>query len=210
MALSLLDLRNRLNTFAGLDLTATEADQLINEGYRELATRAEWTRANRDVGDTVKDQVAYTIPPNVYKILEVHVGGIPFSPTDEETIRRFEDDQLVRRTTGLWWISFTDSGTEQISLHPTPSKAGDEILALSIVVPANLVNNADTPVVPDGFDHAIISYAAARAYEGLEDNPEQSQFHQAFFDRKVDELTRLRLGRVGRGPRQVRIQGIHT
>lgn len=79
MPLTFGDLRSALDDLAGVDLDDDQRDDLINEAHRELAVRSEWYRATITIAG-VTDQEAYTLPSDVYRILNLRVDGEAYKP----------------------------------------------------------------------------------------------------------------------------------
>ena len=210
--MNLSQMREQLNGLAGLDLEPEEADQLLNEGYQELTARAEWSRVYY-TDTTVADQEDYTLPANLYRILDVQLSGIPqYLATDEE-IAHIRAGNLIqnRDYTGsnLYWLEGNSSGVDHLTLYPTPTDAGNTILLIYVSIPAALEDDDDTPVIPSTFHRAIVNYAAARAYELLEDDKDLADRHTLDFETGVERLRRLRYSRKGRGATQLRVSGTH-
>lgn len=210
MAASLASLRANVRDLAGLKkATATEVDALINEGHKELCVRSEWTRANLSLGPLVAGQVAYTLPSNLERILQVESDGNPLTAANEQMVRQIEQDQLNLRAYGLYWLSFNAAGTvESMSLYPTPgaSNAGDSLIATAVVYPATMVEGNST-VVPNAYDRGIRDYVAAQVYGFTEDNMDLREYHEGKFEATVQRLAMLRRSRTGRGGVRVRIEG---
>ncbi len=187
------DLRAQFDDLVGLDLEDTERDALLNEGHRKLATESEWYKAERELGPTVADQAAYALPTDVYRVLELEVGGYEYKPGDRKQIARLNRHEIVLTpgTAGLWWRSYSSSNVQQISLYPTPGTAGTSIIAYVIERPALMTDDADVPVVPEEFRQAIVDYAAGIGFGGDEDNADMRVFYQDQFDRRVIELRKM-------------------
>lgn len=208
MAATLADLRSDVDNLAGLDIEPEERDRLLNEGHVELCVRAEWTRALKEVGPTVADQIAYAYP-DARRILSLSVAGNTYAPTDHESVLSLRAGRLVLRTDGVWWLSYESDGTRKISLYPTPGTAGVSILAECVVEPAELVNDADEPAVPSDFRQALVDYVASLTLGRQEDDPEARELHQAEFERQVQRLSELANMQEGDGPIQAQIAGVH-
>lgn len=204
--MNLAEIRSEAQDILGLDLTDSEADRLANEGATELCVRSEWTRSNVVLGPTVSDTIAYNLPSTVHKPLSLYVDGYLYTPADERVIRQIETGELRQRAFGFWWISFTSSGVEQVSLYPTPSSAVDLTL-LAVVYPDEMTDDTDEPAVPSDFHRAVVDYIAAISLGGSEDNFELRLSYQEQFERQVGRLRRHRLSRTGRGPVEMRIAG---
>lgn len=103
-----------------------------------------------------------------------------------------------------------DTGAQQIRLYPTPDQDGLPILAETVGKPASFSVDtlAATTVYPDDFDRALIDYAAAIYYGTVEDNAALRSYNMDRFDERALELRRLRIGRLGRGPRRIPIVGV--
>lgn len=208
ISLTLSELLSELNDLAALDLEDPEAKRLLNEGYIKLVCESGWNRANITYTG-VTDQEAYELDSSIYRILKVFVGGYVYSPQDEESIVRQKVNEIWRRGNGTFWLSFDEVGAESLSIYPTATE-DDEIVVLSIVRPALLENDDDEPsACPREFQRGIVDYAAAIALGSVEDAVDLRAFHMQEFERALAGLAALRNSRVGQGPRQVRVQGIH-
>ncbi len=184
------DLRASLDDLAGLDLDPAQRDALINEGHREIATRSEWYRAEIELGPTVAAQVAYTLPSDVYRVLNLTVGGLRYEPASRTQITRINQDERFLLVDGLWWQSYSATNVHQISLYPTPG-AAVAVNALVIERPPLMTLPTDVPVVPEEFRQAIADYAAGIAFASVEDNADMRVFYSGEFERKVADLRRL-------------------
>lgn len=143
------------------------------------------------------------------RILEVAVAGRSAKLAAPRVGRGVENDTLRIRGQGhFYWISFSATGDEQITIFPAP-EAGLSIEALAVVEPADMVQPTDEPQVPRRFRPAIVDYVAAIAQGAEEDNFELRQFHQEAFDAVVADLVALRTSRQGRTNIQMQVQGFH-
>lgn len=196
---------------AGLGTEDTERDELLNEGYVELCVRAEWTRKKADIGPTVADQATYAVPSDYHRGLTLTISGRTYTATDEEDGDELTvDRRWLPPGTGVYWTDHDDEGNEVIGVHPTPASDGLEALLRYVYRPAVLVEDDDEPsVLPIEFRRGIVEYAKSLAYGALEDNSEQEAFYLDKFERIAARLAALRVSRHGRGPAQMRVQGVH-
>jgi hypothetical protein len=109
---------------------------------------------------------------------------------------------------GTFYFTTDSSGTQAISLYPVPTTAGDAINLHYVAEPPELTQDDDEFYGPKRFHRARVFYAAARAYESDEDNPEIASVHDAKFDQKVGEAKRWRRSNLARGPKTVQIVGV--
>lgn len=183
------DLRSAVDDLAGVDLDDTQRDALLNEAHRELAVRSEWYRATITVTG-VADQEAYTLPSDVYRILNLRVGGEAYKPSFEQQadrIRRGADTLLVA---GIFWMSWGSANERQFSIYPTVAD-GTEISLSVIERPALMTDDLDVPVVPEEFRQTIVDRAVGIALGLSEDNPDLRSYHEDLFNQKIGELRRL-------------------
>jgi hypothetical protein len=105
----------------------------------------------------------------------------------------------------------TDSaGAQKMRLYPTPDRAGLSIAAETVGKPPAFTTSALTAatVFPDDADRALIDYARAIYFGSVEDNAALRSYYMDRFDEQALELRRLRIGRLGRGPRRIPIVGV--
>lgn len=197
-----------LSDLAGFDAVEdTEVHRLLNEADRELCVRSGWTRANVELGPTVADQEAYTLPDSVYRPLKVKVDGRPYKPADETIVDEIKKGYL-RQVKPVWWLSFDEDGVEAVSVYPAPS-AGLDLTALSVVYPDPMADDDDaTPTAPEDYHRALGDYAASIIYGYSEDNPDLREYHRARFEEAVIRLRQHRRSRRGKGDVYMAIEGV--
>lgn len=203
------DLKGAVDDLAGLDVTDTERDRLINEGHIELCVRSGFSKATLNLGPTVAGQAEYTIPATVRKILHLAVNGRPYAPTDDQAMLNQTLGYIESRSDGHWWISYSAAAVRQLSIEPT-TEAGNAISALCVVQPAVMTADSDKPLVPPDFRQAIVDYVAMISLGGAEDDLEGRAFHRDEFERQLARLTNL-VNEIesGEGPVQIMISGVH-
>lgn len=184
---------------------------LLNEGYNELYTQAEWGRALVST-TTVAGQVPYAIPQlddsTGERVLKVWVDNLPYEQSSDDQTGNLAIGDLRLDGYGLYYLRGSESGDEFLFLYPTPTVSGKAIDILLVREPAPLTLSTDVPKLPARFHRAIVDYAASQAY-GAAGNPDAQAFYQERFNAKVVELFRLRNARAGRGPVQMQVEGWH-
>lgn len=183
------DLRTSFDDLAGIDLDDTQRDALLNEAHRELAVRSEWYRATITIAG-VTDQAAYTLPSDVYRILNLRVNGEAYKPSFQQQADRISSGLDSLLVAGIYWNSWGSANERQVSIYPTVA-TGTDLSLLVIERPALMSDDADVPVVPEEFRQSIVDRAAGIALGMSEDNPDLRSYHEDLFDRKIGELRRL-------------------
>ena len=177
-----------------------------------LNKRSEWYRPTVSIGPTVIGQSDYAFPDSI-RLLRLRVNGIPWTRTSLEQI---EDTVaglgLIEYVSGSGvYAPVTDAaGALSIRLYPTPTTAGQTIAAEVIGKPPAFSTSAETAttVFPDDADRALLDYVCSIYFGSVEDNPAMRSYYMDRFDEKALELRRLRIGRLGRGPRRIPIIGV--
>ena len=210
MAETFGELRAYIDDLAGLDLTPTERDRLLNEGHRKLCLSAEWTRVDADIGPTVEGQQDYLWPVTLDKILSLWLGSKQAKYSSWETVRNITNGEL-RFTQpygdSLYFASFP-AGVRSIGLFPIPgAPAGEAINIRGIQRPPLLADDADTLAVPPEFGQGVCDYASAIALGSAEDLDRDRAFFRASFDRAVDELRTLGIEGYSQGPAEIKVVG---
>lgn len=188
-----------------------EAGVLVNQRYRELVTQAKFLEKIISLGTTVANQAAYNFPEtDLVQVEYVYIGSTRYNRVglDElhevESGRAFLDDWRF----GIVSPYFDSAGTAQFRLYPAPGTAGDTITGVVVDTPAALVNG-QSPVTPVDFDQVIIDGARALVYDEEDEDGGNRDRLEARFDRGVARLQGRKNTRIGRGPTQARVHGVH-
>lgn len=210
--MDLAALRSQAIEVNGLDLTPTEANDLINEAHRFVCVESEWTRATIELGPGVDGQAAYEYPATIHRILKLDVDGLPYEPTSEEQVQALEyGNAYASGTGGFWYSTYAADGTEQVSVYPVPG-GGEEISARAVVYPSDLTEDTDTPAthpIPQG-DRAILNYVQAQVQGDAEDDVQTRDYYLGECGRLVEQLRLLRNSRNSRKNSRVRVRGINA
>lgn len=191
------DLREQLDTLAGLDLSTTDRDLLINEGYRELAVRSEFLQRTADLGPTVSGTNSYSVPANMHRIMFLSLGTTPYvRAKNRQYTEEIAAGTRALRAPGVYWIHRDGLGAEYVNLYPAPTSSGTSINARIVFIPGDLSSGTDVPIVPTFSHRAIVDYAAAQAYALAEDNTDLANQFMADFERRLGQVKELVRGRA--------------
>ena len=202
------DLRTTLDDLAGLDLTPTERDRLLNEGHRRLCLRAEWTRADLDLGPTVQDQQDYPWPDDLDRILSLWIDNAQAQYSSWEAVRGIKQGSLSfsQPFGGSLYFATFPGGIRSVGLFPTPG-ADQQINVRGINRPPLMTDDAAVPAVPPEFCQAIADYATAIALGSAEDLDKDRAFFSANFAEAVQQLRTLGIEQWSQGPSRIQVAG---
>ena len=167
MARTLATMRTNLTRALGNrgNLTTTEYDQWVNDGYFEMANRLKLTELQR-----FKDYTAIIDPTNTiaYTIDALAVLDLRDKTNDEDM--RYEEIKLLkRRAAQTQDRGFTWSGHARvIHIHPTP-KSSTQFTGLEQFRPALLTSSNLTPEIDDAYRYGIELIAQVHAWRDLRD-----------------------------------------
>lgn len=203
------DLKTAVTTTAGIDTDATTAGVWINERLREAVARAKWNMAEITVGPTVAGTVRYAISDDIIDLDELLVAAVPYQRTSTRSLYRLRTGQLARNTSdGVFAPTFSSAGVESIDLYPAPEESGLAITGLAAMKAVTLTGT-ETPGIPEDLHPGLRDGAVATGLSLTEERHDSAQVFQARFDAMVAELTRRKNSRIGSGPTQVMVAGIH-
>ena len=205
---TLADLRSQVDDLAGLGLSPTERDRLLNEGHVELCVRSGWSKGTLALGPGVAGQELYPFPATLRKPLKVTVAGLPYTNTDQAALDSYRLGRTYIPGDGAWWINYGATAARSIGI--TPATDGGTISVLGIVTPATMTADADQPIVPPDFRQAIVDYVSAISLGAQEDLIEDRVFHRDEFERQVIRLRGLAMEiEEGDATGNVQLAGVH-
>lgn len=207
--MNLGQLTTRLNGFQGLDLTPTEARDLLNEGCERFALRSQYPRKVASIGPTVAQQEAYSWPADLLLPVKLTVAGRPWAPADPGTVEEYERGLLRLGDEGVWYEEPDAEGGRAVHLYPVPQEEAALILEW-VFKPAPLVADSDEPVeFPSLFHDGLVYEAAAVAFEGEEDNVELANYYTQKAEGRMRELMVYdNIRRSGSGVFRIPIVGV--
>lgn len=201
------DIQSDVDDLVGADLTSSERDRFIHEGYVELCVQSGFSKALLSIGPAVSGTETYAAT-SARKVLEVAVAGYPYGNSDLESVRQAKLGRLGLRGDGVWWWNYDSAGAVKVGIYPV--RDGGAIEAFCVVEPDPMSADDDEPIVPTDFRGAIVDYVGAVGLGRGEDNADLRAGYRAEFDRQVQRLTALVNEREsGSGPIQMGVAGIH-
>lgn len=167
-------------------------DTFINEGYRLFSVISRTNKKIETITTTANVQ-EYSLPSGLSQIINVFYS----SATDKWRLRQIRDDEQ------LWWelqnnnvssAYSTQYGQNKIKLYPQPTQTGEVINIYGTFVPADLVNDGETPLIPERYHQSLVDYALFRTQQmiGLIDQTKvtaQQQFlnFKQLFETQADQ-----------------------
>lgn len=210
--MNLTALTARLNAFDGFDLSGAECCDLLNEAQVEAARRTRYCRKTVELA-AVSGQVAFTLPADFLLPFSVSVGGRPWASSDRQTVRRYEQGELILQDEGVFYEATDEDGNRGLYLYPAPTSAVTvEIEYVYSPPPLNVDEAAGEPTAFPFYWHPkLLPFAAAVYYGTVEDNPELAAFNQEKADLAVSDLERYDNERAtGGGSFLVQMPGINA
>lgn len=200
--MTLSELTKIVKEQGGFDHSDSVIQGWINDRYRQMVGRSQWRMAQITLGTTIAGTSEYPLPNDVVDLSGLMVGGVTYDRAGQKQLWD------LKRTGGSQTVfvpDFTSTGTAQIELYPNPSTSGATIEGLAALLPSRLVDAADTPIVPDDLQDALVDGAIATGLRRIDEHlPEADNYEQRFTD-KTEELRRRLNSRIGSGPHMIRV-----
>lgn len=184
----------------------------INQLYRRLAIQSGYVKAVVELGPTVAGQAVYALPATVAEVTALRVGATrEWTRTNAEGMWDLQaGTAAVVGADGAFAPSFDADGAQGVTIHPTPATSGLAVSALAVLIPALLTTSPDTtPVVPEDFHQDIVSAAISFGHARIDGRNDLAVPAEQRFAAAVQLLKRRSKTRVGRGPVQLRVAGVH-
>jgi hypothetical protein len=184
----------------------------LNQRYREMVAESKWVKSVRDLGPTVAGQGQYAVPEDVTDVRTIRVNGSRqwLLVSTEDLWALQSGDAWTYGAAGVFAANFESDTDPVIELFPAPSTSGYEITALCAVLPSDLTTSPDaTPKVPIDMHQAIVDGAIGLGLLRVFERSDLAQPYEARFREAVDKLHRRANSRIGSGPRQFKVAGVH-
>lgn len=211
------ELLAQLRDEVGFDVSGGDVTLLgwLNARHRRMVERSRCFRKRLAVGPTVAGTSDYTLPPEVLEVRLVEVGLVPYDYASRREVLEVRNASAVfvaRSGEGLVARGVSASGSEVLSIYPTPTVSGTEIavtgpvrapeLTVSGVAGAGATNS---PVVPPEFFDALVHGAASTGLKRTEARMNDAAAYDSEFDAATEELRRQTRARWNTGPSRVSI-----
>lgn len=192
-------------------VTAPRIGEVVNEAIRRFAALSLWVTDEREIATTVADQDTYELSDDVIDVLGLMVA-------DSSRWQRASTKQMWGYRTGERSLSvnyggafaprFGPDGLKKIGLFPTPSESGLSIWALAAVMPADL-SGTDVPPFPEDHEDTLLAFALETLYSEVDENVTTGQYYGQKARAGAEALRRRANSRIGSGPVQAQIMGVH-
>lgn len=196
---------------AGFDVKQARAETVIQEGIRHLAARSHWIKAMLNLGPTVADQAAYTLPERVIRLFEVAINNDPYTRRNIHTLWDLRTGRSTLEPGAEEGGVFAEVGSEDgksksIELLPTPEEGEAEITGLASIYPEPLAASDELPF-PADHRRAVVDYATGILYEGSDENQATGAFYRERADGTAEALRLFANARSGSGPWKIPVAG---
>lgn len=199
-----------LRTLAGVDVDDTVAGQIVNDRYRMMVGRAKWQMQEVDLGATVAGQERYPIGDDIVDLEELLVGGEPYLRVGTRQLYRLKTGRLRLSwdVSGAFAPAFDSDGVESVGLFEVPETAGDALLGFAAVLPTPL-SGTQLPVVPEDIHPFLRDGCVADGLRLVDERLGEADNLDARFEQGIILLQQRKNSRVGSGPVQIQVRGVH-
>lgn len=191
----------------GFDVPEATVKAWLNERYATMVVRARWRLMEVSLGNTVAGQSDYPIDDAIQELAYVYLGstGRPYIYAGPLEMRQIiaGDARVSDDAAGAFAPAYTSTGANGIRLWPVPT-AVDALTGLVSEPPADLVDDANVPIVPADFHKAIVDGAIAIGLERDSERLQEASYFTTQYEGSIERLRKRRLGRIGGGTTQIR------
>lgn len=172
-------------------LATSLVQRFINEGYRKFVSKSRLLKKTSTVLTTALT-ATYTLPAKMFDVVKV----LYYSGTNFWKIDKLQYDEVLyaKNLTGSPVAYLPSYGERTFTMYPTPTYSNETIEFLGVFMPDDLVNETDTPIVPENYHYALVDYAVYKIQDLIItlDASKNSQYQKnmnllAMFDQAVEE-----------------------
>jgi hypothetical protein len=199
------------DTSAG-NVPLAQVQQWVAERYSELVLESEWLTEQVQIASLVAGQSVYPFDNlAIDRLRLLAVGGLLYTRVGVEQMLQLKSSRLAldAAADGAYAPSYGADGTISVELFPGPTTSGATLLAILNAEPAALVNDTDVPVLPAPYHVGLVWGATATGLMLIDEDQQSAAGYEAKFEKVKAELQRRKNKRVGSGPVQVQIAGVH-
>lgn len=213
-----------VQTQGGFDPTSSATSPAVilswlQARYSELCAESGFTQATRELGQTVAGQDEYALSSGIVRVKSLKVDGSrPWTPLKPDDLWELAagtarlEPGVAGGFTETWSAasSSTSEGVPHVKLFPVPTEGGLSIEALCVVFPPPLsVSDDSEPLVPQDFHEYIVEGAISMGLRRDDEREDGAAPYEARFKDAIARLAARQRKRVGRGPVQGRVAGVH-
>lgn len=193
----------------GFDISNEAALRAFNQQHRKMVVRSRCLRREMLLGDTVADQQAYSLDPDIVEVLGLTLDGVPWKRTGGRSWAALRAGTSVLRGVGGVYAEWPDaSGNEQLVLYPVPAVPA-EMRVLVALRPQDLLTT-DHPQVPSEYHEALVDATVGVLLGRVDERLGDAAAWRASFDMAIEELRRESKSRFRSGPGQIQVVGYHV
>jgi hypothetical protein len=200
----------------GFDPTSSNVSQntvlgWVNDVYADMCAESGFIRVTRTLSPTVAGGSQYALADDVVDVRSVRVGAsLPYTRMSTEELWEAQAGARFLSMSGAsaFAPNFDDAGYAVVEIWP--ASGGVAIQALCVIVPALLTLSPDsTPKIPADTHKGLMEGTIGLGIERIYERPDLAAPHTAKRDAAVQKLQRRANTRVGSGPVQAKIKGVH-
>lgn len=207
---------SKIKTEGGFDSTASNSSDTtilgwVNELYREGSAESKWVRVPRDLTPTQVGGTQYALADDVVDVRMVRVGA-------SRPYTRMSTEELWEAQAGLRFLSDGSPGAfaanfesdDDTVVEVWPASGGATITAFCSVIPSDLTLSPDTtPRWPPDLHNGLVEGGIGLGMQRIYERSDLAGPHTAKYEDVKKELARRTNARVGGGPVQAKIYGVH-
>lgn len=167
------------------DTSVERITGFLNDTYWDIASRAPWPFLEKSTTvNTVVGDAELAVPADFDKALRMVIDslGQRLEPARmDDVTSRFNGNLSMRGLPFLYYFI-----GDSVQVYPVPDAVYTVTLRY-LAVPAELSNNADTPILPKKHHRAIVLGALVDAYR-MEDDSEQAAIFEGQFEKRLQTM----------------------
>lgn len=189
-----------------------QIQQWVAERYDELVLESEYLTETQVLGTLEANVNVYTFDNVAFdRLRTLAIAALRYTRVGVEQMLDLRSGRLGLGTDsdGAFAPSYGAEGAISIELFPGPTADGAEITAILNAKPPALVADTDEPIIPAAYHVGIVWGAVATGLLLVDEDQQAAQSFEGKFEKVKAELTRRKNKRVGSGPVQIQVAGVH-
>lgn len=207
-------LRTRVLTDFGFDVASATVDDIVFDRYRALVVESKFREALVVLDQTAAGQTVFDLASTYADVHTLVIGTSEYSRVGARTLIGLKSGRLRMRLgqgeAGVFGPAFTSAGVPAIELYPEPETAGQDLAALVAEEPAAFSSDSDVPAIPAHLHRYIVYGAIAELLSIDSERFQEADRYEAMFEQGIAKLRAYKTSRVGSGPAQIKVVGVHV